>query len=131
MYKLTADLAPFTPEPTPRRRQSLRRTLLKQQALFLTPSSSGQAALIPQLPATPLAWQANLTPHLLRRDPPRIQRTPEATARLSSVLDDLSALSHELSINLESGCSTNKMADIGGPQQLIGLAKIKENRTDS
>jgi hypothetical protein len=127
MYKLTADLAPFTPEPTPRRRRSLRRNLLQQRPLYLplTPSYS------PTVGEEEVASNLLLTPHLPRRGQPLIQRTPEATARLSSVLEDLSALSHELSINLASGgCASNTVPERGGGSfRLAPLSRIPEKHS--
>jgi hypothetical protein len=125
MYKLTADLAPFTPEPTPRRRRSLRRNLLQQRPLYLplTPSYS------PTVGEEEVTGNLLLTPHLPRRGQPLIQRTPEGTARLSSVLEDLSALSHELSINLASGCASNPLPERGGSFRLAPLSRIPEKHT--
>jgi hypothetical protein len=125
MYKLTADLAPFTPEPTPRRRRSLRRNLLQQRPLYLplTPSYS------PTVGEEEVTGNLLLTPHLPRRGQPLIQRTPEATARLSSVLEDLSALSHELSINLASGCASNSLPERGGSFRLAPLSRIPEKHS--
>jgi hypothetical protein len=125
MYKLTVDLAPFTPEPTPRRRRSLRRNLLQQRPLYLplTPSSSPAAA------GESSGGGLLLTPHLPRRGQPLIERTPEATARLSSVLEDLSALSHELSVNLASGCGTHPFPERGGSFRLAPLSRIPEKNS--
>jgi hypothetical protein len=118
MYKLTVDLAPFTPEQTPRRCRSLRRHVLQQRPLCL-PQQKPTFHM-----AAPAGCQPTLTPELCRREPScRIQRTPEATARLSSVLEDLSALSHELSVNLGSGGFKSARAS--------PLSKITENRTSS
>jgi hypothetical protein len=121
MYKLTVDLAPFTPEQTPRRSRSLRRHVLQQRP----------RCLAQQDPAATAGCQLSLTPELPRREPScRIHRTPEATARLSSVLEDLSALSHELSINLESGGFKSTVAVSGGTRA-PHLSKIIENLTNS
>ena len=63
--------------------------------------------MTPYLPGTPEARAMN---------PLRLQGTPESSVRLSSVLDQLSLLSHQLSLNLEQGGKSQNVEGVQDQQ---------------
>jgi len=99
LYKITIDLTPFTPNPAA---LPLRPSVLKNKTVINENKDNFD---------TPIKRSANGS-KIIRR----------SSARLSSVLNELSALSHELSINLENEDDQDDQIN-----HQLNLEKGKEN----